>query len=188
MVVAGPNGAGKSTCAPELLRDELQVRTYVNADEIARGLAGFDPEGVAVAAGRVLLTQVARLTRLRRDFAIESTLAGRGHARWLRAARRQGFDVHILFLALASPDLAIRRVAKRVETGGHDIPPEVIRRRFDRGLRNLFTLYVPLATSWRLYDNTSGASPRLVVVGGSDGARIVTDPVLWTHYQEQTAR
>jgi predicted ABC-type ATPase len=130
VVVAGPNGAGKSTAAPYLLRDTLEVTEFINADTIAAGLSAFRPESVAVAAGRIMLQRMHQLAADRMNFAFETTLASRSHAPWLTRLRADGYRVHLLFLWLRSPQLAIDRVAERVPLGGHDVPAVVVRRRY----------------------------------------------------------
>ncbi len=114
VVIGGPNGAGKSTTAPELLRDALQVGEFVNADSIALGLSGLRPETAAFAAGRVMLTRLRYLARLRADFAFETTLASRSFAPWLDTLRAAGYRSHLAFLSLPSAELALLRVAGRV--------------------------------------------------------------------------
>ncbi|HZL93888.1 MAG TPA: AAA family ATPase [Vicinamibacterales bacterium] len=111
VILAGPNGAGKSTAAPELLQGELAVNEFVNADVIARGLSAFDPDRAAIAAGRVMLARLNELARQRESFAFETTLASRSFAPRLRALRKSGYAIHLLFLWLSSPDLAVQRVA-----------------------------------------------------------------------------
>src|SRR5215208_2498675 len=148
VVIAGPNGAGKSTAAPALLRDVLGVTTFVNADEIARGLSGFAPEHAAVAAGRVMLARLHELADEGADFAFETTLSGRTYLGWLAGLRRTGYRVRLEYIWLSSPDLAVNRVRDRVRRGGHSIPEDTIRRRYDVSLRNFFRLYRPIADTW----------------------------------------
>src|SRR5438105_10060259 len=112
VVVAGPNGAGKTTAAPFLLRDALGVREYVNADPIAAGLSAFVPDSVAIAAGRVMLARIDELARQRISFGFETTLASRSFAPWLRLRLADGYAVHLVFLSLASPALALARVTR----------------------------------------------------------------------------
>ena len=150
IVIAGPNGAGKSTTAPSLLRDTLQVSEFVNADTIAGGLSAFRPDSVAIAAGRAMLERIRQLAEARAEFAFETTLASRSFAPWLARLKRNGYHVHVLFLWLESADLAVNRVTARVRLGGHDVPEGTVRRRYTRGLRNLFGLYLPLADSWHV--------------------------------------
>jgi predicted ABC-type ATPase len=165
VIVAGANGSGKSTSAPPLLRDALEVTEFVNADTIAAGLSAFRPQSVAVAAGRIMLARMRSLAIARENFAFETTLASRSFAPWLRRLREDGYRVHILFLWLRNEELAVRRVAERVRAGGHDVPEDVVRRRYRAGLRNFLTLYVPLAHSWQMLDNSEPGRPRLVATG-----------------------
>src|SRR5438105_524332 len=122
IVLGGPNGAGKTTCARTLLVDTLNLLTFVNADVIAQGLAGFDPEGSAIEAGRIMLRHLRHLAKQRADFAFESTLAGRHHARWLQSLREVGYEIHLIYFWLESADLAVARVVERVCGGGHSVP------------------------------------------------------------------
>ena len=145
ILIAGPNGAGKSTLAPHLLRDSFDLPEYVNADTIAVGLSGFAPEGAAFEAGRVMLERLHSLAEQNRSFAFESTLASRSYARWLTRLKERGYKVHVLLLWLRSPELALYRVKERARTGGHDVPEDVVRSRYLRGIRNFFHLYQPLA-------------------------------------------
>jgi predicted ABC-type ATPase len=184
IVVAGPNGAGKSTAAPRLLRDALSVREFVNADTIAAGLSAFRPESVAIAAGRIMLARMRALATAREDFAFETTLASRSFAPWLAGLQRDGYHVHLLFLWLRSPELAVSRVAERVRLGGHDVPVPVIRRRYEAGLQNLFQLYLPLANSWDLFDNSEPGRPRLVAVGDGDAVTVGDNGETWRRLKE----
>lgn len=162
VVIAGPNGAGKSTMAPRLLQGALAVTEFVNADTIARGLSAFRPESVALAAGRVMLARLKVLAESREDFAFETTLASRSFAPWLKTLRGSGYRVHLAFLSLPSPDLAVARVAERVRLGGHDVPEDVIRRRYGAGLKNFVVIYQRIADTWQMFDNSDLTGPSLV--------------------------
>lgn len=181
ILIAGPNGAGKSTIAPYLLRDRFGVLNFVNADTIATGLSAFAPEEFAIAAGRIMLQQIGELAKQRVDFAFESTLATRSYARLLRQLIKQRYLVHLFYLWLQSPEIAIERVRARVRLGGHDIPEAVIRRRYDKGVRNFFELYQPLAQSWAVYDNSSGEM-ELIADGIEQSTLIIHQPDLWARF------
>ena len=178
VVLAGPNGAGKTTAAPFVLRDALAVGEYVNADPIAQGLSAFNPEAVAVAAGRIMLARMEELARQRATFGFETTLASRSFAPWLRRRIEDGYAVHLAFLWLADPEQAVARVARRVALGGHAVPAEVIRRRYAAGLRNFFALYKPIVSSWRLYDSGGRRPPKLIARGEGDVIE-AADPAVW---------
>jgi predicted ABC-type ATPase len=179
IVLAGPNGAGKSTSARALLAETLSVMTYVNADLIAQGLSGFDPEGAAVQAGRIMLRRIRELTAQRADFAFETTLAGRTYARWLREFREDGYHLHLEYFWLVSADLAVSRVAERVRNGGHDVPEATFRQRYQRSLENFFTAYSPLMDSWRVHDNSGPAAPVLVAQSQPGAPELVVNEGLW---------
>lgn len=187
VVIAGPNGAGKSTAAPILIRETLGIAHYVNADAIARGLSPFAPESVAVAAGRIMLDRLNDLANARQNLAFETTLAGRGMARWLAHRRAEGFRLYIVFLWLPTPELAIARVAGRVKAGGHTVEEAIIRRRFDRGLQNFLNLYQPLASEWRMYDN-SGPGPALIAIGEGAAVNRVAEPATWGIVQQWSTK
>ena len=161
IIIAGPNGAGKSTFALEFLPNEASCPTFVNADLIAAGLSPFDPPAAAVHAGRLMLDEIRRHARNGESFAFETTLAGRGYARLIPQWQDAGYWVHLTFLKLHGPDLAVERVATRVAQGGHDVPESVARRRFTKGWSNFQNVYRDLVDSWRLYDN-SGEQPVLL--------------------------
>jgi predicted ABC-type ATPase len=182
VILAGPNGAGKSTAAPELLQDELGISEFVNADVIARGLSAFDPDRAAMAAGRVMLARLNELARQRESFAFETTLASRSFAPWLKDLRDSGYAVHLFFLWLSSPELAVQRVAHRVRSGGHDVPVDTIRRRYHAGVRNLFNLYQPVVTSWAVY-NCSGPQSQLVAEAVDVAPIKVYDRDVWAEVQ-----
>jgi predicted ABC-type ATPase len=140
---------------------------------------------VAFDAGRIMLQRLHKLSAARESFAFETTLAGRAHAGWIRRNRRElGYEFHIMYFWLRSPELAVQRVRQRVRKGGHDIPPEVIRRRYVAGVRNFFGLYRPLANSWGLYDNSVYNDPHLVAAGGEDCAEAVFDEQCWRQFGE----
>ena len=186
IVLAGPNGAGKSTAAPLVLTEALSVHEFVNADVIARGLSAFRPERAALQAGRIMLERLRELVGSRMTFAFETTLAGRNYAAWIADLRRGGYIFHLVFLWLSSPELAINRVRERVRLGGHDVPEETIRRRYEAGLRNFFALYQPLADEWCLYDNSDPAMRRLVA-SGDPGQTTIVDAAAWKYVPQQVS-
>src|SRR5829696_8192436 len=134
IVIAGPNGAGKTTLAPFLIRDEYGLIEYVNADTIALGLTAFNPESVAFEAGRVMLKRLRALAGQDVDFAFETTLATRSYAGWIRTLRQKNYEFHLIYLWLNTVELAIERVRERVRGGGHNVPDEVVRRRYGKGV------------------------------------------------------
>lgn len=152
-IIAGCNGAGKTTASYSVLPDLLQCREFVNADEIAKGLSPFNPESVAIEAGKLMLQRINVLLSQHKTFAIETTLATRSYASTIIRAQSEGYCVVLLFFWLASPEMAIERVAKRVKEGGHNIPTETIVRRYWLGLQNFFNIFAPLVDSWMFFDN-----------------------------------
>jgi predicted ABC-type ATPase len=160
-VIAGCNGAGKTTASFTVLPEMLDCREFVNADEIAKGLSPFNPEGVAIQAGRLMIDRIIHLLKEGETFAFETTLATRSYIKLIQQAQKRGYFVTLLFFSLSSPEQAVARVAKRVSQGGHNIPLEVIHRRFHAGLQNLFQLYIPVVDYWTLYDNSTVPSAKI---------------------------
>ena len=165
VILAGPNGAGKSTSAAKLLLGPLCVGEFVNADTIAQGLSAFAPGRVALIAGRVMLRRLKELAAQRASFGYETTLASRSYVRWLKELKAGGYEIHLIFLWLPTAEMAVARVADRVRSGGHQVPEFTIRRRYAAGLANLRTLYLPLANSWKIVDNTRRNYPGLIAAG-----------------------
>ena len=161
VVIAGPNGAGKTTFAREYLTKYAQVIPFINADLIAGGLSPLQPDAAAVAAGKLVLREIDRMMAERLSFAFESTLSGLTYAKRFERLKKAGYEIEVVFLQLATPALALQRIASRVKQGGHNVPAADVRRRFKRGWENFRNVYGPLADSWAVYDN-SGASPRLI--------------------------
>lgn len=152
-IIAGCNGAGKTTASYSVLPDLLECREFVNADEIARGLSPFNPESVAIEAGRLMIQRIESLVGQRKTFAIETTLATRSYAALVHKVHDLGYNVVLLFFWLPSPEIAVKRVAKRVSEGGHNIPSETIYRRYWLGLQNFFDIFIEIVDSWSFYDN-----------------------------------
>ena len=160
-LVAGPNGAGKTTFAREWLPKRIAWENFLNADIIAAEMCPANPESVAIPAGRVMLERMAECEAAGLDFATETTLAGLSYVRIIKRLQEIGYETHLAFVWVREVEFSIARVAHRVRMGGHNIPEVVIRRRFKAGLRNLFEVYRPLVTSWRIYENLK--SPNLIV-------------------------
>lgn len=154
IIISGPNGAGKTTFAREFLPREAECPVFINADLIAAGLSPFEPEKAAFRAGRLLLEEIGNHVRNERSFSFETTLSGKGYARLIPHWRSEGYVVHLVYLWIASPEMAISRVLRRVQHGGHNIPEPVIRRRYAVGLENFKSLYKPLVNQWSFYDNS----------------------------------
>src|SRR4051795_1392039 len=149
MLIAGPDGSGKSTLA----RQAGFEAPFVNADDIARAINPEASEAVALAAGRETLAQLAALIHERRDVVYETTLAGNTALRVVDRAKAAGYTIETVFVAVPSADLAIGRIAQRTAAGGLFVPPEDVRRRYERSFDNLPGL-VARADVTTIYDNT----------------------------------
>lgn len=183
--IAGANGSGKTTTAMQLLPNFLGVIEYVNADEIAAGLSPFNPESVAIQAGKLAISRLQTLTHAGVDFAFETTLSSRFYVRFLRSCKEKGYRINLIYFWLDTPELAVARVRKRVESGGHNIPEKVIRRRYQRGQKNLIDLYLPLCDSWMVYNNTK-SFPELVAFCNDreQSTPVIYQPQIWNQINQ----
>jgi len=182
-IIAGCNGAGKTTASFTIFPDILNCRQFVNADNIAYGLSPFDVESVAVEAGKIMLQRINELLALGEDFAIETTLTTRSYVSLIQKAKGLGYKVSLIYIWLSSPQLAIERVAERVKNGGHNIPTDVIERRYFRGVKNLFELFIPVCDYWTIADNTYGNL--IQVASKNENENVVEDVELWSVINKQ---
>ncbi|MBE9221421.1 zeta toxin family protein [Cyanobacterium stanieri LEGE 03274] len=180
-VFSGANGSGKTTTAFEIMPNFLEVFEYVNADEIAKGLSPFNPESVAIQAGKIMLKRLNHLKSSQQNFAFETTLSGHNYIRFLRECKQLGYTINLLFFWLNSPDLAISRVKQRVKAGGHNIPENIIYRRYHRGLNNLFNYYLPMCDNWFIYDNSQFPTA-LIAKFSADTDLVVVNQSQWTQF------
>ena len=176
-IIAGCNGAGKTTASFTILPEILDCKEFVNADEIAKGLSPFQPEKVAFEAGRIMLERIETLLKSNKNFAFETTLSTKTYKQKLIQAKTNGFKVKLLFFWLPTIEMAINRVAVRVSEGGHNIPTDVITRRYSRGIENLFKIYIPLCDDWAVFDN-SDETPELIAEG-INSETIITKDESW---------
>ena len=155
-IIAGCNGAGKTTASFTILPEILGCKEFINADEIAKGLSPFQPESVAMQAGRIMLARMDELLQKGETFAFETTLATKSYKQKIEWAQANGYEVTLLFFWLDSPNIAKERVAQRVAEGGHNIPLETIERRYYNGIANLFTIYINMVDICYIFDNSEG--------------------------------
>lgn len=153
-ILAGPNGAGKTTFADEFLPELAGCKEFLNADLIAAGLSPYAPESAAIRASQILLERIDQLILERQSFSFETTLSGKSYRQAIPRWQKLGFTVHLFFLWLPSMELAVDRIAMRVRHGGHSIPEDVIRRRYLRGISNLFRIYLPCVSEAKVYDGS----------------------------------
>ena len=182
-LISGCNGAGKTTASYTILPEMLNCKEFVNADEIARGLSPFNPEKVAIKAGRLMLSRINELISKGEDFAFETTLSTRSYVNTIKKAKEKGYFVTIVYFWLSSPELAIERVKIRVEEGGHNIPKEVIIRRYYSGIKNMFNLYIPIADFWMFIDNSK--TPFEVLAEGIPKKVNVLNNRTWTKLKNE---
>ena len=154
-IIAGCNGAGKTTASYTVLPEMLNCEEFINADEIARGLSPFNPDKVSIEAGRIMLLKIKKLIMNQHDFAFETTLSTKSYINTIQKAKENMYEITLVYFWLDSVELAIERVRTRVAEGGHDIPENVIRRRYFSGIKNLFKLYFPVCNYWMIIDNSN---------------------------------
>jgi len=172
-VIAGPNGAGKTTFARKFLPDYVKCPNFVNADLIAQGLSPFSPRSAAIKAGKLVLGQIYEFAENGVSFAFESTLAGKLYVNLFKELKVKGYELHLFFLWIPDSRLAIARIKDRVTEGGHYVPTEDIKRRFDRSIHNFFKLYRLLLNKWMFFDN-SDIKPSLIAKKNNGGIDVVS--------------
>lgn len=177
-IISGPNGAGKTTASYTLLPEILNIREFINADEIARGLSPFQPESVSLQAGRIMLNRIDELMALKKDFAFETTLSTKSFVGLVNCAKANGYHVTLVYFWLETVELAIERVAKRVLSGGHNIPTDTIKRRYHAGIRNFINLYLEIVDEWLLFDN-SKETPQTIAKGNKQQQLFIEDETKW---------
>ncbi len=183
-IIAGPNGAGKTTNALSVLPDLTNVYEFLNADEIAKGLAPLHPESMALTASKFMVKRLRDLLESNKSFAFETTGAGTNFIKYLKEARENRYEIHLLYLWLNDVELAIQRVAQRVAQGGHQIPEDTVRRRYTSGLRNILKYYLPLSDSALFLDNSKVESQNLIATKDiKDGLRI-QNMITWKQLEE----
>ena len=155
-IIAGCNGAGKTTASYTILPEIINCKEFVNADEIAKGISPFQPETVAFESGRIMINRINELLKENQTFAFETTLSTRSYKNKILQAKKQEYTVVLLFFWLNNIKLAKERVKTRVKEGGHNIPPDVIKRRFIKGIVNLFEIYLPIVDTALIFDNSYG--------------------------------
>ena len=172
-VIAGCNGAGKTTASYFVLPEMLNCKEFVNADEIAKGLSPFQPDKVAIEAGRIMLNRIKDLMIQQVDFAFETTLATKSYVKYIQEAQTKGYKVTLVYFWLSSPELATKRVKERVMSGGHNIPEDVISRRYWAGILNLSKMYIPICDNWLIIDNSK--TPFQIIAKGHKTNNIVIE-------------
>jgi predicted ABC-type ATPase len=181
-MIGGPNGAGKTSAALALLPNLLDCYEYVNADAIAAALSPFSPESTAIQAGRLMLERIRHLSEQKKDFAFETTMASKSFAPLLKKCKKEGYQINLIYLWLESPELAIARVFDRVQNGGHHIPDDIVRRRYQRSIQNLINIYMPLADEWALYNN-SLKKPIPFAKQDTSKSILIMDKIIWDKFK-----
>jgi predicted ABC-type ATPase len=182
-IIAGPNGAGKTTASMTILPKHLQVDEFVNADSIAVGLSPFKPEEVAVLAGKLMLQRIETLLDENKTFAIETTLSSRNYIRLIKRAQIKGYTVTLIYVWIKSVEQAKARVKYRVLNGGHNIPPNVIERRYYRSIENFVNSYIGICDNWFVIDNSTQDSS-FVAEGGLKKEITILNSDIWNTIQQ----
>jgi predicted ABC-type ATPase len=176
-ILAGPNGAGKTTASKTLLAEVFKTNIFINADKIAAQLNPLNVEAAAIQAGRMMLQEIERHLHERNTFAIETTLATRSYLNLVTKAQLIGYDVALFFFYLSSADLAKQRVALRVSKGGHNIPDNIVERRYMLGIKNLFE-FIKIVDRWKVFDN-SQSPPEEIAKGEREAETKITNLAIW---------
>ncbi len=179
-IISGCNGAGKTTASFTILPEILNCREFVNADEIARGISPFKPESVAIQAGKIMLNRIDELLLQNADFAIETTLTTKSYLNTIKKAKASGYQVTLLFFWLNDVELAIERVKMRVSEGGHDIPEDVIRRRYKKGMQNL-QQFTNVADYWIII-NSSDSELQFIAEGNLTDEITIFEKNAWLKF------
>lgn len=182
-MIAGPNGAGKTTVASRLIPDLPMLYEFINADEIARGLAPKHPESMALTASKLMIRRLRELLEEGKSFAFETTAAGTNYLKHMKEAKAKGYEINLMFLWLPSPEQAVKRVIQRVVHGGHHVPEETIRRRYYAGLKNLLKYYLPLADIALILDNSLEESRNIVASKNMEYPLQIEDMEVWQNIQ-----
>lgn len=186
-ILAGCNGAGKTTASKILLPEVFEIETFVNADIIAAKLNPDNPESVAIQAGRMMLGQIDELLSQKKSFVLETTLATKSYVELVKKAQNLDYEVTLTYFWLESADHAIERVARRVKQGGHNIPDDVVKRRYENGIRNMFKLFMPIVNKWTIYDNSDYTEGRSIMIAEKlteEGGVITLNSELWEKLQQ----
>ena len=182
-IIAGCNGAGKTTASFTILPEIINCKEFVNADEIAKGLSPFQPEKVAIEAGRIMLNRINELISVNKNFAFETTLSTKSYKNKLIEAKDKGYTVTLIFFWLQSVELAKERIKVRVSEGGHNIEPDVVERRYLKGIKNLFDIYLPIVDGALIFDNSEG-EPKLLANKNANTQLNIVDDSRFNHLKQ----
>ena len=184
-IISGCNGAGKTTASFTILPEMLDCQEFVNADEIAKGLSPFQPENVSFQAGRIMIERIDELINLDVDFGFETTLTTLSYANTIKLAKEKGYNITLIYFWLDNVNLAIERVKLRVSEGGHNIPEEVIRRRYYRGMANLTSKFINICDYWIVINNSTRPF-NFVAEGQGSEELIIHDTTVWEVIKKQS--
>lgn len=182
-ILAGPNGAGKTTASHYLLPEVFKTDIFINADIIAAEMNPANPEAASLAAGRQMLLEIEQNLIEKETFAIETTLSSKGYLNLIKRAQLIGYEVVLSFFHLPSAEFATKRVALRVKKGGHNIPPEIIERRYKAGLEML-PKYCNVVNRWRIFDNEL-TPPALIAEGEMEIVVKIHNFTLWKQLNQK---
>lgn len=178
-LIGGANGSGKTTLARELIGDNPEIK-FLNSDDIAKNY-----NVPHMQAGKMLISQMNDVFDMHASFAYETTLAGTFHNKIIKRAKSDGYHIVFLYVFLPSVEQNIARVRQRVALGGHDVPEETIRRRYDASLIHVQQACCD-ADQWEIYNN-GGAKYELLAHGIHQDA-IVVNNNLYTSFVEYRAQ
>jgi predicted ABC-type ATPase len=181
-IIAGCNGAGKTTASKFLLPEVFHTDIFINGDIIAASINPDNPELAAMKAGRMMLEQIQQRLAAKETFAIETTLATRTYLNLVKQAQLLGYEVVLFFFYLPSAEMAKERVKLRVSKGGHNIPPDVVERRYVSGIKYFFE-YIQIVDNWYVYKNDQ-SPPILIAEGESPDIKKIHNFEIWEQLKQ----
>ena len=175
VIAAGANGVGKTTFALQFMAEH--DFEFLNADEIAKELSAENPSEKKISAGKIFFKKLNETVTQGKSLLLESTLSGRYLQQHFGIWRANGYQIQIVFIFVESPEVSIARIKERVKKGGHFVPDEDVRRRFDRGKKNFWQIYKNLADNWALVYNSEESFQH--VAFGEQNDFLITDEHLF---------
>jgi predicted ABC-type ATPase len=175
-IFAGPNGSGKSTVVDDYISSKLCPENYICPDNF---VAAEDKDKLEPYIAAMQMAEAIRYQEvaLGHSFCFETVLSNAEKINFIRYAKRQGYEIHIIYITTSSPEINIARVKERVEQGGHDVPTDKIISRYEKSMQLMFDVISESDTA-RIYDN-SDTEPVLVCAKFENRLSIIENPPGW---------